>query len=79
MTCRDLITLRLLDEMGEFGERRQDLRMAKMTMHVVACLRASKSGPVRMRDVMLAAIDDPPESESGTDEAERFDRAAGLK
>jgi len=77
--CRDVVTWRLLDRLGQFGERRQDRRVAKMTMHLVACLRQSKSGPVRIPEFLLPAIDDPPEPANGSDEVERFDREAGLR
>jgi hypothetical protein len=56
-----LTTWRLLDRLGEFGERRMDLRFAKLTMHLVACLRDRKSGPVRLGDMLLKTIDDKDE------------------
>ncbi|MCK9570149.1 hypothetical protein M0R72_14490 [Candidatus Pacearchaeota archaeon] len=77
--ARDVVTWRLLDRLGEFGERRRDRRIAKMTMHIVACLRTAKSGPVQFREFLLPAIDDREEPPSDADEVERFDRAAGLK
>lgn len=69
-----------MDARGEIGERRMDLRFAKLTMHVVACWASRKSGPVRLADYLLRAIDDPPPAEpDGDEQLERFDRSAGLR
>ncbi len=70
----------MLDEIGAFGERRQDLRVAKLTMHLVASLRSSAGGPVRLEEMLLKSIDDRPlEPEDTADEVARFDAAARLR
>ncbi len=70
----------MLDEIGAFGERRQDLRVAKMTMHLVACLRSSSGGAVRLEEMLLHSIDDQPVEPADTaEEVARFDAAAGLR
>ena len=71
--------LRTLDARGEIGERRMDLRFARLTMHLVACWRPCASGPVRLDDFRLGTID---ESDPAEPDAEvllrRFDRQAGA-
>jgi hypothetical protein len=78
VTCSELATLRVLDGVRAFGERRADLRAAKLAMHVVACLRSSKSGVVHLEEFLLRSLDDPEPEERNFDTPERFDAQAGL-
>lgn len=72
-----------LDRLGEIGERRADRRIARATMHIVASLRSSRSGPVRQGEFLLSAIDDPepaePQAADIDAQVRRFDLQAGAK
>ena len=70
--------MRVLDGVRAFGERRADLRAAKLTMHLVACLRSSKSGVVHLEEFLLRHLDDPEPETEDSDTADRFDAQAGL-
>jgi len=72
--------LRRWEAAGAFGERRMDLRFAAMTMHIVAALRSSKSGPVKLAEFLPPdPLEPPPPEPDIAEQVARFDRAAGLK
>lgn len=78
-TVTEMAELRAMDARGEIGERRMDLRFAKLAMHLVACWAGKKSGPVRLRDFLLGVIDEPEPDEPDVDaELRRFDTQAGF-
>jgi len=47
-------------------------------MHLVACLRSSKSGVVHLEEFLLRHLDDPEPETEDSDTADRFDAQAGL-
>jgi len=77
-TVSEMAELRALDARGEIGERRMDLRIAKMTMHLVACWAGKKHGPVRLRDFLLPALDDVEPAVDEDEALQRFDAQAGF-
>ncbi len=75
--CYELAELKLLDRLSQIGERRMDRRFAKLTMHLVACLRSAKGGPVRLDEFLLQTLDDA-ERSGPAPTAAAFDQAAGC-
>jgi hypothetical protein len=49
-------------------------------MHLVACLRSAKAGPVKLEEFRLKSLGErESEPADGADEVARFDAAAGAK
>jgi hypothetical protein len=71
MGRREMLAWRILDENYSFGERRQDMRIAKQTAAILAAMPFRKAGRVRVRDHLLHEIHD--EAPEPTLTAARFD------